>query len=247
MEPGMLAWAVDPVFWLGLAEIIGINIVLSGDNAVVIALACRTLPARQQRWAILFGTGGAIVLRVILTAFAVVLLDQAWLKLIGSALLFWIAVKLLVPEDGEGDGDQSRAGLMAAIRTIIVADLVMSLDNVIGVAAAAKGNLVLLILGLVISMPLIIFGSTIILRLMGRFPWIITLGGGLLGYVAGEMAVTDKAIGTWVHAQGPVLHWLVPWVAAIAVVAVGKWLAARAAVTTPVDLATDDTHRDTDH
>lgn len=246
MEPGMLAWAVDPKFWLGLAEIIGINIVLSGDNAVVIALACRTLPARQQRWAILLGTGGAIALRVILTAFAAVLLDQAWLKLIGSALLFWIAVKLLVPDEGEGDGNPSRAGLMAAIRTIVIADLVMSLDNVIGVAAAAKGNLVLLILGLAISMPLIIFGSTVILRLMGRFPWIITLGGGLLGYVAGEMAVTDRAIGEWVHAQGPVLHLLVPWVGAVAVVAVGKWLAARAAAAPPVDLASGDPPRDSD-
>jgi YjbE family integral membrane protein len=241
----MLTWASDPQFCLDLAEIIGINIILSGDNAVVIALACRTLPAHQQRWAILFGTAGAIVLRIILTVFAAVLLDQAWLKLLGSALLFWIAVKLLVPEDGGDDDTHSSAGLIAAIRTIVIADLVMSLDNVIGVAAVAKGSIVLLVLGLVISMPLIIFGSTVILRLMGRFPWIITLGGALLGYVAGEMAVTDKAIVEWVNAQAPLLHTLGPWLCAILVVAVGKMLAARAAPAAPVDLAADESRPDT--
>ena len=232
-----MTWISDSQFWLGLAEIIGINIILSGDNAVVIALACRSLPPAQQRWAILFGTAGAIVLRVILTAFAAVLLDQAWLKLIGSALLFWIAVKLLVPESDGDDDKHSTAGWLAAIRTIIIADLVMSLDNVIGVAAAAKGSLGLLTLGLIISMPLIIFGSTVILKLMGRLPWIVTLGGALLGFVAGEMAVTDKAIAAWIEAKAAWLHTLVPWTGAVLVVMTGKWLAARAVPAVPVDLA----------
>jgi YjbE family integral membrane protein len=232
----MWAWVIDSQFWLGLAEIIGINIILSGDNAVVIALACRTLPPNQQRWAILLGTAGAIILRVILTAFAAVLLDQAWLKLAGSVLLLWIAVKLLVPEnDDDGAGDDS-AGLIAAIRTIIIADLVMSLDNVIGVAAAAKGHIGLLVIGLVISMPLIIFGSTVILKLMNRFPWIVTLGGALLGFVAGDMAVTDRAVVAWINAQAAWLHTVVPALCAVLVVIVGKWLAARVAVS-PVDVA----------
>jgi len=226
----MFEWASSTQFWVGLIEIIGINIILSGDNAIVIALACRTLPARQQRWAILLGTAGAIVLRVVLTVFAAVLLNQAWLKLIGSALLFWIAVQLLLPEDDGDGGTHSVGGLAAAVRTILIADLVMSLDNVLGVAAAAKGDIVLLTLGLVISMPLIIFGSTLILRLMGRFPWIVLVGGALLGYVAGEMAVTDRAVEGWIQQNAAWLHTVGPIVAAALVIAVGKWLAARAPV-----------------
>jgi YjbE family integral membrane protein len=218
----------SPVFWLALFQIILINIVLSGDNAVVIALACRSLPPKQQKRAIIVGSVGAIVLRVILTFFAVYLLSQPYLKLIGAALLLWIGIGLLKGDDDDAD-IEGNDGLWAAVKTIVIADLVMSLDNVIGVAAAAKGDVLLLVLGLVISIPLIIFGSTLILKLMGRFPVIITLGAALLGWVAGEMCLTDPAIKGWVDQQPHVLHYLVPAVGAVLVVAVGKWLARRSA------------------
>jgi len=218
---------VTPEFWVALFQIILINIVLSGDNAVVIALACRELPPTQQKKAILFGSVGAIVLRVILTFFAVYLLTLPYLKLVGAALLLWIGVGLLKGDDGDEDLT-GNSNLMAAIKTIIVADLVMSLDNVIGVAAAAKGNVLLLVLGLAISIPLIIYGSTLILKLMARFPIIITAGAGLLGWVAGEMAMSDPAIKGWAEQQH-VLHMLAPAIGAVLVVATGKWLTARAA------------------
>jgi len=214
-----------PEFWLALAQIILINIVLSGDNAVVIALACRSLPPEQQKKAILAGSVGAIVLRIILTFFAVYLLTLPYLKLIGAALLLWIGVGLLKGDDDEGNLE-GHSGLMAAIKTIIIADLVMSLDNVIGVAAAAKGNIVLLVLGLGISIPLIIYGSTIILKLMTRFPLIITLGAALLGWVAGEMAVSDPSIAAWTDAHHSV-HTIAPILGAVLVVIAGKWLGSR--------------------
>ena len=170
----------------------------------------------------MFGSVGAIVLRVVLTFFAVMLLDLPYLKLIGAAALLWIGVGLLKSDDGD-ENLEGHSNLAAAIKTIVVADLVMSLDNVIGVAAAAKGNVVLLIVGLVISIPLIIFGSAILLRIMGRFPIIITLGAGLLGWVAGEMAMSDPAISVW-SAQQHTLHMLAPAAGALAVIALGKWL-----------------------
>lgn len=214
-----------PEFWVALAQIIMINIVLSGDNAVVIALACRSLPAKQQKMAIIFGSVGAIVLRLVLTFFAVYLLELPYLKLIGAALLLWIGIGLLKGEDDEGELE-GHANLMAAIKTIVVADLVMSLDNVIGVAAAAKGNVPLLAIGLIISIPLIIFGSAIILKLMTRFPVIITLGAALLGWVAGEMAISDPSIAAW-SASHHALHTIVPALGAVLVVVVGKWLTGR--------------------
>lgn len=212
-------------FWIALLQIIMINIVLSGDNAVVIALASRSLPPQQQKKAIIFGSVGAIVLRLVLTFFAVMLLSQPYLKLVGAALLLWIGVGLLKGDEGEGDM-AAHSNLAAAIKTIIVADLVMSLDNVIGVAAAAKGNVTLLVLGLVISIPLIIYGSTMILKLMGRFPVIITIGAGLLGWVAGEMAVSDPAVSGWMAGHN-LIHLMAPGVGAVMVVATGKWLLAR--------------------
>jgi len=221
-----MAFLTNPDMWIALSQIILINIVLSGDNAVVIALACRSLPPTQQKKAIIFGSVGAIVLRVILTFFAVYLLSQPYLKLVGAALLLWIGVGLLKGDDGDED-IEGNSGLMAAVKTIIIADLVMSLDNVIGVAAAAKGNVPLLVIGLVISIPLIIFGSTIILKLMNRFPIIITIGAALLGWVAGEMAVTDPAIHGFVE-QHHYLHTVLPIAGAILVVALGKYLASRA-------------------
>ncbi len=215
-------------FWGGLMAIIGVNIVLSGDNAVVIALAARSLPPKQQKAAIFWGSSAAIAMRIVLTIVAVELLRLPYLKLVGAALLLWIALQLMLPEDDEGEGAAQASGLGAAIRTILVADLVMSLDNVIGVAAAAKGSLTLLVLGLAISIPLVIFGSTMLLKLMERFPVIITLGAGLLGWVAGDMAVSDPAVKAWVDAHAAWLHTAAPALGAIAVVAVGKFLAARA-------------------
>lgn len=214
-------------FWLALGQIIVVNIMLSGDNAVVIALASRALPPRQQRAAIVFGSLGAIVLRVVLTFFAVMLLKLPYLKLAGGLALLWIGAGLLSSDD-DGDGPQAHDNLGAAIRTIIVADFIMSLDNVLGVAAAAKGNTVLLVLGLGISIPLIIFGSQLILTLMGRFPAIVTLGAALLGWVAGEMVIGDGAIDGWVQAHASFLHVLAPLAGAAMVVAAGKWMQARA-------------------
>jgi YjbE family integral membrane protein len=215
-----------PEFWIALSQIIMINIVLSGDNAVVIALASRSLPPAQQKKAIMFGSVGAIVLRIVLTFFAVYLLSLPYLKLIGAALLLWIGVGLLKGDDGE-EHMESHSNLAAAIKTIIVADLVMSLDNVLGVAAAAKGNVVLLVVGLVISIPLIIYGSTLILKLMARFPAIITIGAGLLGWVAGEMAVSDPSVHAWVENGRQSLHTIAPVAGALLVVGLGKWLASR--------------------
>ncbi len=210
-------------FWVTLAQIIMINIVLSGDNAVVIALASRSLPPKQQKQAILFGSFGAIILRIILTFFAVYLLGIPWLKIVGAILLFWIGIKMLIPEDGEEDL-AGHEHLWAAVKTIIIADLVMSLDNVLGVAAAAKGNVPLLVIGLTISIPLIIYGSTLILKLMTRWPIIITIGGAVLGWVAGEMMISDPVVNNWVNTQAHWLHTVAPALGAAFVVAMGKWI-----------------------
>jgi YjbE family integral membrane protein len=228
---------MDPQFWVGLGQIIVVNIILSGDNAVVIALAARSLPEAQRKLAVLWGSVAAIVMRVILTIVAVEMLRLPYLKMIGSVLLFWIALQLLQPEEDDGHGLEGHDNLLAAIRTILLADLVMSLDNVIAVAAAANGDNLLLILGLGISIPLVIFGSTVILKLMDRYPLIITLGAALLGYVSGEMLVTDPALGV---AESGWQHSLIPLIGAAAVVAAGKWLAQRRAALAPqklVDLA----------
>ncbi len=211
-------------FWVTLGQIIMINIVLSGDNAVVIAMASRSLPPKQQKQAIFFGSFGALALRVILTFFAVMLLDLPWLKLTGAVLLAWIGIQMLIP-DGDDEAIDAHAQLWAAVKTIIIADFVMSLDNVLGVAAAAKGNLALLILGLALSIPLIIYGSTFILKLMNRFPAIITAGGGVLGWVAGEMAIADPVVGPYVTGQGQWIHSAAPILGAIMVIVVGTAMA----------------------
>ena len=234
----MLEYLVSAAFWVGLVKIIGVNIILSGDNAVVIALAARSLPPKQQTQAIIWGSGAAIVMRIILTLFAVALLTLPWLKIVGSVLLFWIGVKLLVPEEDDAEIEASTQ-LLSAIKTILIADLVMSLDNVIAVAAAAGGSILLLILGLAISIPLVIFGATLLLKLMERFPVIITIGGALIGWVAGEMLVTDPALEGWLTGLGvefvqakPTiaglsLELLAGGVGVVLVVALGKWLAKR--------------------
>ncbi len=214
-------------FLVPLLQIIGINIVLSGDNAVVIALASRSLPPQQQKKAVIWGSGAAIVMRIVLTFTAASLLNMPYLKLIGSFFLLWVGIQLLNSnEDGEGE-IKSSSNMAAAIRTILVADLVMSLDNVLGVAAAAKGNFPLLLIGLGISIPLIIFGANMLLRLMERFPVIITIGAALLGYVGGEMAVTDQAIQNWINTHFHALHQIVPFSCAALVVIIGKMLAAK--------------------
>ena len=225
-------------FWIGLLKIIGVNLVLSGDNAVVIALAARSLPAKQQKAAVLWGSGAAVLMRIILTIFAVALLTLPWLKLVGSLLLFWIGIKLLVPEDDEEEV-QASDQLLAAIKTILIADLVMSLDNVIAVAAAAGGSFLLLILGLAISIPLVIYGATMLIKLMERFPVIITIGAGLIGWVAGEMLVADSALTGWFSSMGVAYKDARPYVGGwsleiiagligiVIVVAAGKWIASR--------------------
>jgi len=197
----MLEEFLSQAFWIGLLKIIGVNIILSGDNAVVIALAARSLPQKQQKQAVFWGAGAAILLRIILTLFAVALLTLPWLKIVGSLLLFWIGIKLLIPEEDDGEIEASDQ-LLAAIKTILVADLVMSLDNVIAVAAAAGGSVILLVLGLAISIPLVIFGATLLIKLMERFPVIITIGAGLIGWVAGEMLVADSALEGWFTGLG---------------------------------------------
>ncbi len=192
-------------FWIGLLKIIWINIILSGDNAVVIALAARSLPAQQQRMAVFLGSGAAVVLRVGLTVVAVRLLAMPYLQIAGGLLLLWIGVQLLTEDDADNGPGKHHGSLLAAVRTILLADLVMSLDNVIAVAAAAQGNMVLLVLGLAISIPLVVFGSTLMIRLMERFHFIVVLGAALIGWVAGETIMGDAALQAvlpsyeWVH------------------------------------------------
>ncbi|MEQ1589749.1 MAG: TerC family protein [Gallionella sp.] len=217
-------------FWMDVLKIIMIDLLLSGDNAVVIALACRNLPEAQRKKGIMFGVGGAIGLRVILTFFAVSLLALPYLKLVGAVLLIWIGIKLILPEDEHGeDNIKADTRLLGAIKTIIIADFVMSLDNVLGVAAVAHGNVFLLVFGLLISIPLIAWSSQLVLKMIDRFPFIIYAGGALLGYVAGEMLVTEALFKPLVEAQH-YLHWLVPVICAVLVLLVGKWLAARKVV-----------------
>jgi YjbE family integral membrane protein len=216
----------DPLFWTALLKIIGVNIVLSGDNAVVIALAARSLPARQQKQAIIWGSAAAIVLRIVLTLFAVALLELPWLKLIGAVLLLWIGAKLLVPEDDDPDITASD-NLWIAIRTILIADLVMSLDNVIAVAAAAGGHWGLMIIGLAISIPLVIFGATLLVKVMERWPIIITIGAGLLGFVAGEMAWEDPAVAFFTKEYPPLMKYVVAVIGVGIVLGAGRYLAGR--------------------
>ncbi|MEO8008197.1 MAG: TerC family protein [Betaproteobacteria bacterium] len=241
----------SPQFWIAVLQIILIDILLSGDNAVVIALACRNLPQRQRTLGIFWGVGGAIALRIALTFFAVSLLSIPYLKIVGAVLLLWIGVKLVQPQhDDDGHEIKAEGNLLGAIRTIIIADLVMSLDNVIAVAAAARDSLFLLIFGLTLSIPLMVWASQMILRLMDRFPSIIVLGGALLGWVGLSMAVHDPAIKPWVVAQAPWLNYAAPFTGAVLVVVVGKLLArgARAgAAAEIVDLARDNHDRASSH
>jgi len=217
----------NPDIWVALFEIAVINVLLSGDNAVVIALACRSLPEKQQKQAFLIGAAGIVVLMTALTAFAAYLLTLPYLEVIGSVLLVIIAVKLLLPSDDEEGGVTESAGFWGAVKTIIIADIVMSLDNVLGMAGAARGHLGMLFVGMVITIPLILFGSALIMRLMERYPVFITLGAGLLGWVAGEMAVADPAFKDSIESNARYLEYFVPMLGAASVVVVGKVLSHR--------------------
>lgn len=217
----------SPQFWFAVLQIIAIDIVLGGDNAVVIALACRRLPDKQRKLGIFWGVAGAIALRVILIFFALNLLTIPYLKVAGAALLVWIGIKLLQPESEGGHDVDASTTLLGAIKTIIVADAVMSLDNVIAIAGAAKDEISLVIFGLVISVPIIVWGSQFVMRIMDRFPVTIAIGAGLLGWIAGDMAVTDVVTKDWVNANANFLHWIAPAVMAIVVIAIGKMLAVR--------------------
>ncbi|MGA8513649.1 MAG: TerC family protein [Burkholderiaceae bacterium] len=213
--------------WSALGSIMLANIVLSGDNAIVIALAARSLKPEQQKQAIFWGSAAAIVMRIVLTLVAIQLLALPYLKLIGAILLVYIGVDLLSGSDEEEGHGKEISGMGAAIRTILIADLVMSLDNVLAVAAAAKGNTSLLIIGLLVSIPLIIFGSTLLMKVMERFPVIITLGAALLGFLAGEMLLTDPAVEGWFGKMSEQTVLFGGVIGAAIVVTLGLWMQKR--------------------
>lgn len=215
-------------FWINLIKIVWINIILSGDNAVVIALAARAVPVEQQKKAILFGAGAAVILRILLTVVAVQLLKLPFLQIVGGLLLLWIGLQLLGDDEHSEGAVKANGTLLAAIRTILIADIVMSLDNVIAVAAAAQGSTTLLIIGLAISIPLVVFGSTLMIKLMERFPIIVTLGAALIGWVGGETLASDVALkGLMEHNHW--LHYVAAGCGAALVIGLGRAMQKRKA------------------
>ena len=224
----MLEMLGSAQLWVDVFKIIVIDMVLSGDNAIVIALACRNLPTKQRKQGIMLGVAGAIVLRIVLTFFMVSLLTLPFLKVVCAFLLLWIGVKLLLQEE-EFDSENIKADkqLWGAVKTIIFADFVMSLDNVLGVVAAAHGNIMLLVFGLMVSIPLIAWSSQLVLKLIHRFAFIIYAGGALLGYVAGEMMQSDANVASVLEGMPYAIQWLLPAFCAVLVVVLGLWLAAR--------------------
>lgn len=238
----------DALFWLALGKIIVANIILSGDNAVVIAMACRNLSDQHRKPAIIGGSLGAIVLRIIFVFMITWLLSVPFLKLIGGALLIWIGIKLLNEDEGHGDGMKVSSSLWGAVWTIIVADAVMSLDNAIAIAAAANNDAVLILLGLVISIPIIIFGSTLLTNVLQRYPVLVIIGGALLGWIGGEVMATDGkppnaaiapegTIAAWLEARIPHAEHVCAAAGAVLVVVVGLWLSRRRKPVDAVDLA----------
>lgn len=207
-------------FLIALTSIMMVNIVLSGDNAVVIAMSSRALPAKQQKKAILWGSAGAIGLRILLTFVAIILLQIPFLQFTGGVLLVWIAVKLLV-EHNEEEKIEASSSMWKAIKTIIVADLVMSLDNTLAIASIANGDIMLLATGLLLSIPLITFGSNMLIKIMDRFPVIVYIGAALIAWTAGEMMLKDQQIGPVIHHYVP--EWLLPAVITVCVVGTGIW------------------------
>jgi YjbE family integral membrane protein len=227
--------ALPSHFWLGLWQIVIVNVLLSGDNAVVIAMACRNLAERYRNRALVFGTLGAVGVRIAFCFMITWLMLIPALKLIGGVLLLWIGVKLMVPEEEDGDAVAAESHLWGAIRTIVIADVVMSLDNVIGIVAAAKGHLLLIIAGLALSIPLIIFGSRLVMGVLNRFPILITAGAGLLGWLAGEIMESDPlVVKTWPMLEHGAIHYVPAVVGVLIVVAIGTWLKRRAEAEHPL-------------
>jgi YjbE family integral membrane protein len=222
-----MSFLADPEFWVRLGTIVIIDLTLAGDNALVIALAVRALPARQQFWGRVLGTLGAVVLRLILITMATVALGIPFLQLIGGVLLVWIAIKLVRGTADPGDSVRSGSSLGRAIWVIVVADAVMSLDNVLGVAAAAHGDLPLVVIGIAVSLPLVVWGSGLLARLMSRRPWIIWLGGGVLGYVAGDMIFDDGAVRSWLGEVATPTGQVVSLALAVVTALLGWWSARR--------------------
>jgi len=235
-------------FWIAVMQIIAIDIVLGGDNAVVIALASRRLPDKQRNQAIFWGVFGAIALRVILIFFALQLLKIPYLKIVGGILLLWIGIKLLIPHGDDGHEIDASTNLIGAIKTIVVADAVMSLDNVIAIAAASKDSLGLVVFGLVVSVPIIVWCSKLVLMLMDRFPIVIVIGAGLLGWIAGDMAAHDVVVKDWVQANAAWLKYGGPIMGALFVIAVGKLIASSrarpAAPERPLDLVKEEARKE---
>lgn len=219
------AFLSDPEFWARWLGIVIIDLTLAGDNALVIALAIRTLPKRQQLVGRLWGTGGAVVLRLLFIAIITVLFKIPLLQFAGGVLLIWIGLKLVRQETGAEGHVRQGTSLLEAIWIIIVADMVMSLDNVLAVAAASGGDLVLVVFGITLSIPIVIWGSGILARLMNRYAWIIWFGGGILGYVAGEMILKDRVIHGWIGDAADVLHYPLPVALAVGITLLGWWFA----------------------
>ena len=220
----------SPAWFAGLFQIIGIDIILSGDNALVIALACRSLPLNQRKWGIILGAGAAVTLRVIFAVGIVFLLEVPFLKFTGSLLLTWIAIKLVMPEDRSAVAEShhpAATSLWSAVRIVMIADAVMSLDNVLAVAAAAKGSVELLVIGIAISIPLIVAGSAMMMWLLDRFPLLVVAGSALLGWIAGELAVTDPIAGAWMAKSLPLLHTGLPYLLCAAMVVLGRYVRRR--------------------
>lgn len=224
----------DALHWGAILQIIMIDILLGGDNAVVIALACRNLEHKQRMQGILWGTAGAIILRVILIFFALTLLGIPFLKIVGGLLLVWIGVKLLLPDDDEHDNITGAKSIWKAVKTIIIADFVMSIDNVIAIAGAALNTdpdhqMIYVIFGLLVSVPIIVWGSTLVLKLIDRFPIVVLLGAGLLGWIAGGMLVTDIFVVERIGEVSGTVKIAAEVIGALVVVGLGKWLASRKA------------------
>jgi YjbE family integral membrane protein len=219
-----MAILADPRFWARLLEIGFLNLLLSGDNAVVIALAVRALPRRQRLLGQIWGTVGAVVLRLLFVGVVTALFQIPYLRLAGGLLLVWIASKLVQPEEVSGDGGRPGASFWEAIWIIIVADVTMSLDNVLAIAAAARGDMLLVTLGISTSLPIVVWSSGVLATLMNRHAWIIWVGGGLLGYVAGDMILDDPVVKVRLGPQATAIEHVVPWALVVGLIAYGWWV-----------------------